>query len=282
MKIITLVALTMLAFAANSVLTRIGVSQFGMDPFVFSIVRVIAGALALAGVVVLRGRKPWIGWSNHTPAAIALGTYMIGFSWAYISLGAGLGALILFGALQIMLFGWAIAKGQAIPLERWIGASLALLGLGVLLWPAGDVTVPVAGTLAMLIATAGWAVYTVLGQSSVDPLVGSAGNFILCIPVVGFGLFAATPGDVQLGGVAAAVAAGALTSGLGYALWYRVLPQIQTTTAATAQLSVPVIAIVAGALLLSEPVSLRMVAASALVLGGIALSNGRWVPRRHN
>ena len=281
MKLFFLVAVTMTAFAANSVLNRVGVATFGMDPFVFAVIRVAAGATMLAVLVTLRGQSPFVDLPNRWRGALALTVYMIGFSWAYMSLGAGLGALILFGILQMMMFGWAVFKRQPVPVMRWVGAAFALVGLAVLLWPSGPAMVPFAGTLAMIAATAGWAAYTILGQGVRDPLAVSAGNFILCLPLVALSLLLASGGVLSVGGVAAAIVAGAVTSGMGYALWYRVLPELPTTVAAVAQLSVPVIAVLAGVLFLAEPVSVRLIAAGVLVLGGIAVSNVRWVPARH-
>tara|TARA_B110000285_G_scaffold73765_1_gene85058 strand:+ start:3653 stop:4501 length:849 start_codon:yes stop_codon:yes gene_type:complete len=281
MKLFFLVAVTMTAFAANSVLNRVGVATFGMDPFVFAIIRVAAGATMLAVLVTLRGQSPFVDLPNRWRGALALTVYMIGFSWAYLSLGAGLGALILFGILQMMMFGWAVFKRQPVPVMRWVGAAFALVGLAVLLWPSGPAMVPFAGTLAMIAATAGWAAYTILGQGVRDPLAVSAGNFILCLPLVALSLLLASGGVLSVGGVAAAIVAGAVTSGMGYALWYRVLPELPTTVAAVAQLSVPVIAVLAGVIFLAEPVSVRLIAAGVLVLGGIAVSNVRWVPARH-
>jgi len=281
MKLFFLVAVTMTAFAANSVLNRVGVATFGMDPFVFAVIRVAAGATILAVLVTLRGQSPFVDLPNRWRGALALTVYMIGFSWAYLSLGAGLGALILFGILQMMMFGWAVFKRQPVPVMRWVGAAFALVGLAVLLWPSGPAMVPFAGTLAMIAATAGWAAYTILGQGVRDPLAVSAGNFILCLPLVALSLLLASGGVLSVGGVAAAIVAGAVTSGMGYALWYRVLPELPTTVAAVAQLSVPVIAVLAGVIFLAEPVSVRLIAAGVLVLGGIAVSNVRWVPARH-
>lgn len=281
MKLFFLVAVTMTAFAANSVLNRVGVATFGMDPFVFAVIRVAAGATMLAVLVTLRGQSPFVDLPNRWRGALALTVYMIGFSWAYMSLGAGLGALILFGILQMMMFGWAVFKRQPVPVMRWVGAAFALVGLAVLLWPSGPAVVPFAGTLAMIAATAGWAAYTILGQGVRDPLAVSAGNFILCLPLVALSLLLASGGVLSVGGVAAAIVAGAVTSGMGYALWYRVLPELPTTVAAVAQLSVPVIAVLAGVIFLAEPVSVRLIAAGVLVLGGIAVSNVRWVPARH-
>jgi drug/metabolite transporter (DMT)-like permease len=281
MKLFFLVAVTMTAFAANSVLNRVGVATFGMDPFVFAVIRVAAGATILAVLVTLRGQSPFVDLPNRWRGALALTVYMIGFSWAYLSLGAGLGALILFGILQMMMFGWAVFKRQPVPVMRWVGAAFALVGLAVLLWPSGPAMVPFAGTLAMIAATAGWAAYTILGQGVRDPLAVSTGNFILCLPLVALSLLLASGGVLSVGGVAAAIVAGAVTSGMGYALWYRVLPELPTTVAAVAQLSVPVIAVLAGVIFLAEPVSVRLIAAGVLVLGGIAVSNVRWVPARH-
>jgi drug/metabolite transporter (DMT)-like permease len=281
MKLFFLVAVSMTAFAANSVLNRVGVATFGMDPFVFAVIRVAAGATILAVLVTLRGQSPFVDLPNRWRGALALTVYMIGFSWSYLSLGAGLGALILFGILQMMMFGWAVFKRQPVPVMRWVGAAFALVGLAVLLWPSGPAMVPFAGTLAMIAATAGWAAYTILGQGVRDPLAVSAGNFILCLPLVALSLLLASGGVLSVGGVAAAIVAGAVTSGMGYALWYRVLPELPTTVAAVAQLSVPVIAVLAGVIFLAEPVSVRLIAAGVLVLGGIAVSNVRWVPARH-
>lgn len=261
----------MCAFAGNSLLNRIGVAGAGMDPILFAAIRVAAGAVALSALVRLRGgalfgRPAWAG-------AGALAVYMLGFSWAYLTLGAGLGALILFAVVQITMFGWAIASGQTIPPVRWVGAAVALSGLVLLLWPAGTVRVPVVGAAGMAIAGVAWAVYTLLGQRAQDPLAATAANFLWCLPLMlAPVLLAAGWTSITIQGALIAILAGAITSGLGYALWYAILPRLQTTQAAIAQLSVPVIAIAAGVAFLAEPLTLRVVAASALTLGGIGLS----------
>ena len=274
MRIFLLTALTMTFFAANSVLNRVGVATFGMDPMVFATLRTIAGAAMLSALLMMRGSVPKFDL-GRVKGAVALAAYMVGFSWAYLTLGAGLGALILFAVLQVVMFGFAVFRGQEIPPLRWAGAGIALVGLVVLLWPAGATSVPFAGALAMTIAGIAWAAYTLLGQGEPDALAASAGNFVLCVPLVALALLGGWGGSLSLGGVVAAVTAGAITSGLGYALWYRVLPSIQTTIAAIAQLSVPVIAVIAGVILLDETLSLRLVVAGALVLGGIAVSLAR-------
>lgn len=260
----------MCAFAGNSVLNRLGVDGLGMDPMGFAIVRVIAGAATLWVLVAARGDVP--APVRHWGGGLSLAVYMIGFSWAYLTLGAGLGALILFGVVQLVMFGWAVAQGQRVPPMRWVGAVIAFGGLIFLLWPSDALQVPLAGAAAMAIAGAAWAVYTLLGQGAANPLAATATNFLRCVPLVLPFVVFADLGALSLPGVMTAVAAGALTSGLGYALWYRVLPGLPTTMAAIAQLSVPVIAVVAGALLLGEPVTRQVIMAGGLVLGGILVS----------
>ncbi|RMB08747.1 DMT family transporter [Eilatimonas milleporae] len=276
------VALTMTAFAANSILNRIGVADLGMAPMDFAAIRVASGALVLWGLAVGRQtRRPPLWAPRRLAGAAMLAVYMIGFSWAYTGLGAGLGALILFGVLQVVIFGWTVREGQAIPRMRWIGALIAFLGLIILLWPTGRASVPFAEVLAMVAAGAGWAVYTLLGRTETDALGATAGNFLLCVPLTGLasvaglaGLPMAPDGDSALSGpgVLTAATAGAVTSGLGYALWYRILPALPATVAGIAQLSVPVIAVAAGTVLLDEALTARLLIAGALVLGGIAVS----------
>ncbi len=273
MQLFLLCALTMTAFAANSILNRLGVAIYGMDPMDFAAVRVVAGAAMLWLLVSVRqATRPPVFVAARVTGAVALGVYMIGFSWAYITLDAGLGALILFGVLQVVVFGWAVWEGQIIPPQRWLGAGIALVGLCVLLWPGGQAAVPFLGAAAMVIAGTAWAVYTLLGRASPDALGATAGNFLLCVPLTGIAMLVAGQGVFPLMGTLTAIVAGAVTSGLGYALWYRVLPQLPTTLAGIAQLSVPVIAVLAGVLLLGEPLTTRLLLAGVLVLGGIGLS----------
>ena len=273
MRLAALVVLTMTAFAANSVLNRIGVWELGMNPLDFAAIRVAAGAAMLWLLMALRrAPRPGFRGSRRWAGALALALYMLGFSWAYQSLDTGIGALILFGALQVVIFGWSVRQGQHIPALRWLGAGVALAGLSVLLWPGEQIDAPSAGAAAMLAAAFGWAVYTLLGRGEPDALGGTAANFALCLPLaIGFAVLAGG-GPLTIAGIVTACIAGAVTSGLGYALWYRVLPQMETTTAGIAQLSVPVIAVAAGVLLLGETLSPRALIAAAMVLGGIALS----------
>ncbi|QFT57468.1 O-acetylserine/cysteine export protein [Sulfitobacter sp. THAF37] len=276
MRLALFTALTMIAFAANSVLTRAAIDGGHIDPSGFALVRVLSGAVVLGMVMTLRGGALPLLRRNRLPGAFSLAAYMIGFSLAYLTLDAGLGALILFGVVQITMFAHGALRGAAPGARQIIGAAVAFAGLLIALWPgAGGNNDPV-GAALMVIAGLGWAAYTILGRGAVDPLAATAANFLLCLPIllvmlVSAGLyFSAT-------GLALGMVCGGVTSGLGYALWYSVLPRLEQTTAAIVQLSVPVIAIIAGALLLGEAVDALLLLAAILVLGGIgwAISGNR-------
>ncbi len=263
----------MCAFAANSILNRLAIDSGASDPAGFAVVRVLSGALVLAALVYARGATLPLRDKRRFVGAGSLSLYMIGFSVAYLTLDAGLGALILFGVVQITMFAAGALTGSA-PTGRQIsGAGIALAGLAYVLWPSGAVQVDLAGAGLMTAAGIGWAIYSIAGRSEPDALSGTAANFVVALPVTGLALLA-LGGDWQmtLAGYGLAALSGAVTSGLGYALWYRVLPQLAPAVAAIVQLSVPVIAIVAGIALLGEVASLRLLLGAGLVLGGIALA----------
>ena len=271
MRIFLLVAVTMTAFALNSVLNRAAVDGGHADPAAFAMVRVLAGAVTLAAILAVRGgrmdptrRRRWAG-------ALALAVYMIGFSLAYVRLDAGLGALILFGTVQIALFAHSAVTGVAPTVRQMIGASVAFAGLIIALWPAGGASGTLASAGFMLAAGLGWAAYTVAGRGALDPTAVTATHFVLCLPLMAVLLFAP---ELQMSatGWLLSILSGGVTSGLGYALWYRVLPDLPGARAAVVQLSVPVIAILLGAVLLGEAAGARVILAAALVLGGIALA----------
>lgn len=268
MRLILLTVLTMCAFAANSVLTRAAVEGGHLDAMSFSVVRVAAGAAMLGAIALWRGVSLPLLRKARLPGAISLTAYMIGFSLAYLTLDAGLGALILFGVTQITMFTHSSVTGQPPGLRQLSGAGLAFVGLVLVLWPGpGSVTDPV-GASFMVVAGLGWAIYSIVGRREADPLAATGASFILCLPVMLLTLIShQISGNIF--GFALAITSGAVTSGLGYALWYSVLTQMRGTTAAVVQLSVPVIAIVAGAVLLGEAVQPVVILAAALVLGGI-------------
>ena len=284
MRLFLLTALTMLAFAANSLLTRAGVAS-GTDPVSFAVIRVLAGAgvlavlaLATRGSLPLR-RKGGRAWQYLLLSVLGLVVYLGGFSMAYLTLDAGVGALILFATVQAGLFGAAVATGQSIGWMRWLGMGIALTALAWLLWPGPDARIDLFGAGLMVCAGLGWALYTWQGRGSAWALGDTAANFLwasLALLLVWLPL----GGAVSAQGLLWGVVSGALASGLGYALWFHVLPQIQTTTAALVQLTVPVIAILGGALLLGEALSLQVGLACLGVIGGIALGLRPAQPKR--
>ncbi len=286
MKLFLLTLVVMTAFAANSVLNRLALVGAGIGPGEFALIRLGAGALVLAGLVMLRGGR-WPGAGRQRSLGVAsLLLYALAFSFAYVALDTGAGALLLFGGVQVTMFVGALAAGERVPPRRWLGAGLAMAGLAWMLWPGAGGEGGGAAALLMLAAAFGWGVYSLTGRGVEEPVGATAANFLgaaLLAPLVLWGLgaltgggpaagFEALAGRVTAAGAALAVLSGAVTSGLGYVLWYRVLPRLSASVAAVAQLSVPVIAALGGLLLLAEPVTLRLALASLLVLGGVALA----------
>lgn len=267
---ITLTVLAMLAFAGNSILCRAALQHTGIDAATFTSVRLVTGAATLWLVVTLRQRGA--GWKagNWTSAA-ALFVYAAGFSFAYLSLSAATGALLLFGAVQATMIGHGIFRGERLGPTALAGLLLAFCGIGVLLVP-GLSSPPLVGALLMIAAGVAWGVYSLRGREGGDPTATTAGNFIRATPLA-LALSVATlhQASFDLVGIGYAAASGALASGLGYALWYATLPSLRATHAATVQLSVPVLTALAGVILLSEPLTLPLTIASAAILGGIAL-----------
>ncbi|SDD06051.1 DMT family transporter [Ruegeria marina] len=273
MQLFLLTALTMTAFAANSVLNRFAVAGWGSDPGAFAIVRVAAGAVMLAVLVLGQGKRLPVIRRRRLVGAAALSLYMVGFSLAYLTLDAGLGALILFGVVQITMFGWTATNGAPPTQRQLLGAVLAFAGLVWVLWPAGALRVDPGGAALMASAGFGWAIYTLSGRAEPDALAATGANFVAALPVTACAiLLMGAPLTLTLPGAALAVLSGAVTSGLGYALWYRILPNLGAARAATVQLSAPVIAVFGGVILLGEAVPLRLLLGGTVLLGGIALS----------
>ena len=265
----------MLAFAANSLLCRLALGPGLIDAASFTAVRILAGAGMLALVIGVRGHAvPWrsmdvrrVDWRG----VATLFAYMACFSFAYRSLTAGTGALLLFAAVQLTMFGVALARGEPFSGRAWVGLLLAMAGVVYLVLPG--VTAPDAeGAALMTAAGVAWGFYSLLGGASGDALSASARNFFWAVPPAAM-LSAVSWGDAtaSMPGIGLAVASGALASGLGYVVWYAALRRIAATHAATVQLSVPVLAALGGVLLLAEPISLRLVLASIATLGGISL-----------
>lgn len=279
MRLVLLTTLTMIAFASNSILNRVALSDGDIDAVAFGVVRLCAGAVMLAILVLLRDRKLTLGGAGRSIGVASLIIYIFGFSLAYESLDAGLGALILFGLVQITMFAGALITGERPSARRWIGAGVAFGGLVWLLWPGHAAAPSLWHAGLMAIAGLAWGVYSLNGRAASDALGATSANFVISavIALAGAALMSGLSDAIDFGsatwfGLSMAVIAGAITSGLGYSLWYTVLPNLRGSTAAVTQLTVPVIAITGGAVLLSEPVTLRLVVAALLVLGGVLLA----------
>ena len=265
--ILTLMAMT--AFAGNSLLCRLALKQTSIDAASFTFTRIISGAIVLWLIVNIRkGRRRKAGsWSS----ALALFVYAAAFSFAYLSLSAGTGALLLFGAVQATMIIWGLRKGERLRIWQIVGLIFALGGLVALLFP-GLSAPPVGGSILMLGAGVAWGIYSLRGQAAGDPVCETAGNFLRAVPLAVVLSIALLPwASLDRAGIAYAILSGAIASGVGYVIWYTALPGLKAASAATVQLSVPVLAAAGGIIFLSEPITLRFVFASVAVLGGIAL-----------
>ena len=265
-----LTALAMTAFAANSILCRLALTTTGIDPASFTSIRILSGAAVLWSIVLLRERRvvPGGSWLS----AAALWAYATAFSFAYISLPAGIGALLLFGAVQTTMILSGLRRGERLGPRQSGGLLLALVGLVALLRP-GLSAPPVAGSLLMLAAGISWGVYSLRGRAGGDPGVATTGNFVRAAPMaLALSVLLATRMHVDGPGAGYAVLSGALASGAGYVIWYAVLRSMTAVQAAAVQLSAPVIAALGGMLFLGEAPSLRLGLAALAILGGIALA----------
>lgn len=302
-----LVCIAMLAFAANSLLCRMALANTDIDPGLFTTIRLASGALCLTLLVAFTTRRSSLANSQsgqsaaaetknaaantddtatrtHSAAsaikqqasmtgALSLFVYAIAFSYAYISMSTGTGALLLFGAVQLTMISVGLLKGERFAAFQWLGFLLAFAGLIILLLPGASAP-PLFSALLMISAGIAWGFYSLLGKKSNAPLLLSAGNFlyatVLTIPLVMW-LWITNEWQWSNDGVLYALASGIVASGCGYAIWYKALPLIQSTTAATVQLSVPVIATLMGWAFLAEAISVQIMIASLMTLGGIWL-----------
>lgn len=269
-RTLLLTTLAMTAFAGNSLLCRAALRDTDIDAATFTSVRLVSGALMLWLVLSLRGNRAPLkkgSWGS----ALALFAYAGAFSYAYGGLSAAMGALLLFGAVQATMISIGIVRGDRPHLLQWMGFVVAFTGLVGLLLP-GLTAPPLFSSLLMIGAGIAWGGYSLRAKGAGEPTAVTTGNFIRAVPMaLVLSLVMVTSATVDMAGMAYAIASGAIASGLGYAIWYMALPLLQATSAATVQLSVPVIAAVGGVLLLGEPLTLRLVVAGTAILGGIAL-----------
>ncbi|MFZ2219171.1 MAG: DMT family transporter [Rhodoferax sp.] len=268
-RVLLLTTLAMLAFAGNSVLCRLALKHTGIDPVTFTSVRLVSGALVLWLLVRVKdGRTARAG---NWPSALALFAYAAAFSWAYVSLPTAAGALLLFGAVQATMIGYGLWQGERLAPRQTLGLLAACAGLIALMLP-GLSAPPLGGAVLMMAAGVAWGVYSLRGKGGGDATQTTSGNFQRAA-LLTLILSALTLPQARLdgAGLVYAVLSGAITSGLGYAVWYTAVRGLPATSAATVQLSVPVIAALGGALFLHEPLTLRLIATSLAILGGVAL-----------
>ena len=268
-RVFVLTALAMIAFAGNSLLCRQALKHTTIDAATFTLVRIVSGAVCLW--IIARIRKGALGKAGSWPSALALFGYAALFSFAYLQLTAGTGALLLFGAVQATMISWALRKGERLRFLQIAGLLLAIVGLVALVLP-GISAPPLGAAAFMMGAGIGWGIYSLRGKGGADPLRATAGNFLRAVPMaVLLSIVAWRWANFDRTGISYAVVSGALASGVGYAIWYSALPALKASAAATVQLSVPVLAAAGGILFLGETITLRFVLASIAILGGIAL-----------
>lgn len=267
--IVLLTAGTMVAFAANSLLCRLALREEHIDAATFTSVRLASGAVVLWLLLLLQDRP--VRQHGSWRSALALFVYAGAFSYAYLSLPASTGALLLFGAVQATMIGYGFWRGERLGRFQSVGLVVACVGLVALLMPGLSAPSP-SGAALMLTAGVFWGIYSLRGRGGVNPTESTASNFIRTLPFTALlSVAVASRAAFDLQGIGYAVASGALASGVGYAIWYRVLPSLKATTAATVQLSVPVIAGFGGAIVLGETITQRLVLSAIAILGGIAL-----------
>lgn len=270
-KTIFFTGFALIAFAANSVLCRLALGDKTIDAASFTVVRLLSGVIALLIILKLTSSKNRLPTKGNWPSALMLFLYAVTFSFAYISLDTGTGALILFGSVQITMILITLASGDRLHIAEWTGVLIAFTGFVYLVLP--NVTKPsILGFLLMTIAGIAWGIYTLLGRGTRNPLADTTKNFVLTIPLaIVLAVFTIQYIHLSAEGVLLAILSGAVASGIGYTLWYIALGGLSATLAAVVQLLVPIIAALGGVIFVSETISLRMVLSAVMVLGGILI-----------
>ncbi|MEO1323071.1 MAG: DMT family transporter [Pseudomonadota bacterium] len=270
-RLILITNLAMVAFAANSVLGRMGLVETDIGAGSFAIVRLLSGALTLTAICLIQSKR--IAGSLTGGASLLI--YAGFFSYAYIALGAGMGAIILFAMVQITMLGWGLMKGETLSDLQWGGFAIAV---GALIWlvsPSLDAP-PLWAAAAMALAGIGWGAYSLIGRGVSDPTAATTGNFIwatlLALPIFMLSIWLCPEPSPPVDGVFLAILSGAITSGLGYVIWYQALKDLTATRAGIAQLTVPAIAAIGGVLFLAEPITWRFALSTLAILGGVALA----------
>ena len=267
-----LATFTLVAFAANSVFCRLALGENAIDAASFSTLRLGSGAITLAIIMAFRAESKWLANHGNWPSAVLLFLYAAPFSFAYISLSAGTGALILFGTVQVTMLLAGLFAGERPSVAQWAGLASALGGLVYFVFPGLTAPAPL-GSGLMIVAGIAWGIYSLRGRGEGSPVAVTAGNFVRAVPLaVILSVVFIKDSHVTGRGAGLAIVSGGLTSGLGYVLWYTAIKGFTATRAAVVQLPVPVLSAIGGVMFLSEGLSLRLVVASATILGGVWLA----------
>ncbi len=262
----------LVAFAANSVLCRLALGPASIDPAAFTALRLAAGAITLWAIAVALGHRRPVGVSGTWTSTVMLFVYAAAFSFAYVKLTAGVGALVLFGAVQATMILSGLRSGERPHPMQWMGITVAIVGLVVLVRP-GIQAPPTSGSLLMAMAGIAWGIYSLRGRTAVDPMAATTDHFVRSLPLVAaLALIRLPTLHTSTRGTILAIVSGAITSGLGYVVWYAALPAMTATRAAVVQLTVPVLAALGGVIFLAEEPTLRLLVAAMLILGGVALA----------
>lgn len=279
MRTLLCTAFALVAFAMNSVLCRLALGKATIDAASFSTIRLGSGAAMLLLITAISKRKIFSTARGNWVSAILLFLYAVAFAFAYTSLSAGTGALILFGSVQATMIFAALRSGERPSLLEWAGLFLALIGLVYLMFP-GLTSPSLTSSALMVIAGISWGFYSLRGRGAKDPLAQTTNNFVRALPLaIVVSLIMFSGNHVSTEGALLAVLSGALASGVGYVIWYTALRGLTATRAATVQLAVPVLAAVGGIVLLSENISLRLLLSATMILGGVGLT---LVRRKHS
>ncbi len=276
MKATVYTILALIAFAANSLLCRMALVEGHIDAWNFTIIRLLGGALCLALIMLVHDLKSSANNSDVVQdkgswlSSISLVIYALCFSLAYVELDTGTGALILFSAVQLTMIGWGIYKKERLSALQWLAFIVAIAGFIYLMLPSAAIPA-LFGAIIMAISGVAWGIYSIRGQSCISPLRATGFNFIrslIAIPILlilGLNYIH----DITFTGIVLASISGAITSGIGYSIWYMAMPLLKSTQAAVVQFCVPVLAAIAGVVFLSEPLTLRFIIASAIILGAV-------------
>jgi drug/metabolite transporter (DMT)-like permease len=271
LRIFLLTTLAMIAFAANSVLGRLGLVETEIGAGSFALIRLISGAVMLAAICLLQSKR----FAGSLAGGLSLVTYAACFAFAYLALPAGMGAIILFAMVQMTMLGWGLFRDERLSTLQWSGFAVAVIALVWLVSPSLEAP-PLWAAGLMALAGIAWGGYSLIGRTKQDATATTAGNFILAsvlaVPLFVAGQLISAEPLPPIDGILIAVLSGALTSGVGYVIWYHVVKDLTATRAGIAQLSVPAIAAIGGVLFLAEPITIRFAIATTAILGGVAIA----------